>query len=421
MIIIFNFLLNLFLVFITSYLEIKIRSITVFKAFNAAKQKKSISNDYLHMVLSESVQFAKTLKNIIEFISSSLITLILLIYLTSTNDQLWNYKFHFLLCLILILLLFSFPKINPLLILSNLRYKYSKSLTNQMANSFKLLMDYKFLGMNYKFQKKVAPIFKKNGLIYGIQTVSSNFPARLTELIIYILIILNASNNSVSGGLSIETLSSYGYIIVRLRSLIVNTFNVGVRIANKKQTLIEYNKYINSDSDTDSENKIIKNYINKEHLKKNKIINLYGNSGSGKTTYLMYLYYQLKKRKEKISLTLQHPSINMDEFKDNFINYQENHNKIMELFGLLNLNNKFKKELPNKIKYLSGGEIKRIAIVRQLLLGSDFLLLDEPLSEVDDKNQLQILLLLKQMSKTKVIVITSHKKIPGLININFDK
>lgn len=61
-------------------------------------------------------------------------------------------------------------------------------------------------------------------------------------------------------------------------------------------------------------------------------------------------------------------------------------------------------------KYLSGGEKKRISIVRSLIKDSHILLCDEPLSNLNGALRKKITKLLKKESETKLVLIITHEK-----------
>ena len=56
-------------------------------------------------------------------------------------------------------------------------------------------------------------------------------------------------------------------------------------------------------------------------------------------------------------------------------------------------------------KDLSGGELQKVAIARAIIQGSDIILLDEPTNNLDIKNQIEILKLLKTLKKTAILVL----------------
>ena len=413
--VILNFGLNLLQNFYITYQEIQIRELIINKAFNSAFSKEFVTKDYLHMVLSESVQYAKVIKNIIELCIGLFLIAALLIYLILTNDVINKFKFYILLIIIFGILVFSFPKYNPLIIASVLRYRLAKRLNNFIINAYNLMMDFRYLNMNYSFKENSKSIFKKNSIIYGLQTVISNIPAKSTELFIFIMLFYAATKNSNDArpDLAVSLITSYGYITLRLRTLIVQSLNIFIRVANKKHSITAFDKYINKKNVL----KISKDYLNEKlFVNNNKIINLYGDSGTGKSTYLFHLFNKTFK-KRNVSLTLQSPSLDYDNFKANFSEFNKNEQKILMLFDKFGLSKRFRRRVPEKVKYLSGGEIKRIAIIRQLILQSKINLIDEPFSEIDLKNQKILREILNEMASKSIVIITGHKKLIGALNI----
>lgn len=63
-----------------------------------------------------------------------------------------------------------------------------------------------------------------------------------------------------------------------------------------------------------------------------------------------------------------------------------------------------------KISQLSGGERQRIAIARSLLKKPDIIFADEPTGNLDKKSGENVLELLKQISKKKLVIVVSHDK-----------
>ena len=61
-----------------------------------------------------------------------------------------------------------------------------------------------------------------------------------------------------------------------------------------------------------------------------------------------------------------------------------------------------------KPNQLSGGQMQRVAIARALINDPDILLADEPTGALDTKTSLQIMALLKEVSKEKLVVMVTH-------------
>lgn len=78
--------------------------------------------------------------------------------------------------------------------------------------------------------------------------------------------------------------------------------------------------------------------------------------------------------------------------------------KVLERLGLEDLKSSYPEEM-------SGGEIKRAAIARAILISPEVLIMDEPTANLDRKNVRNVLSLLKeQQDKGKTVVISSHEE-----------
>ena len=69
-----------------------------------------------------------------------------------------------------------------------------------------------------------------------------------------------------------------------------------------------------------------------------------------------------------------------------------------------------KELVKRKVKNLSGGEKQRIAILRSVITSPDVILCDEPTGALDFKNSKEIMGILKEISKNKLVVMVSHNK-----------
>lgn len=58
---------------------------------------------------------------------------------------------------------------------------------------------------------------------------------------------------------------------------------------------------------------------------------------------------------------------------------------------------------------LSGGQKQRVAIARALIKGADIILADEPTGNLDAENTVKVMDILKEISKTKLVVLVTHE------------
>ncbi len=85
---------------------------------------------------------------------------------------------------------------------------------------------------------------------------------------------------------------------------------------------------------------------------------------------------------------------------------EEKIKKIKNVLSQVGLNH-FEKRLPTE---LSGGQMQRVAIARALLKDCKILLADEPTGNLNSEMSLEIMELLKTLSKEKLIIVVSHNE-----------
>lgn len=153
------------------------------------------------------------------------------------------------------------------------------------------------------------------------------------------------------------------------------------------------------------------------------IVYLKGKSGSGKTTIL-----NLIAGLEKINcgeICYNGSNINKIKNYQSYISYVPSENALISFLDVKNnilfstdkkIDEKVLKKLnindllPKKVFELSGGEVKRVDIVRSIFNNQSVILLDEPFNSLDNENNYKILDIIKEISKSKLVIITSHKK-----------
>ena len=67
-----------------------------------------------------------------------------------------------------------------------------------------------------------------------------------------------------------------------------------------------------------------------------------------------------------------------------------------------------KDQIHKKPNQLSGGQMQRVAIARALVNNPDIILADEPTGALDTKTSIQVMEILKKISKDKLIVMVTH-------------
>ena len=171
------------------------------------------------------------------------------------------------------------------------------------------------------------------------------------------------------------------------------------------------------------------------NLKSTGFIALTGHSGSGKSTLLNILNGFIKPISGTVYLdTIEITQLNYEELRQmrlNHLSYVPQKNTLIGYLTAIEnielaleiLNIELEDELMNKyinklelegllhkpVTHLSGGERKRVEILRELMTHREVLMLDEPTSALDEETSMIILSILKEISKTKLVIISTHQ------------
>lgn len=171
-------------------------------------------------------------------------------------------------------------------------------------------------------------------------------------------------------------------------------------------------------------------------FRNNEFVSILGPSGSGKTTLLniiggldKYTYGNLiidgvstRKYKERDWNNYRSKKVGFIFQSYNLINHQT---VLSNVLLSLNIAGKPKKEsiklakkvlkdvglenyIKKKPKHLSGGQMQRVAIARALVTNPDIILCDEPTGALDSQTSIQIMELLKEISKEKLVIMVTH-------------
>ena len=156
-------------------------------------------------------------------------------------------------------------------------------------------------------------------------------------------------------------------------------------------------------------------------VKKNSILALVGQTGCGKTYVLSQVLNLLKLNGRSTSYVSQDPYLFNDNIRNNLFLGREvdpegekEALKLIKLFGLNDLSpnqNILDLEVGENGKRLSGGQVKRLCLVRSLMSESEFVVWDDPFSSVDIIFENEIFTELKKEKRfeDKTVLITSHR------------
>ena len=179
------------------------------------------------------------------------------------------------------------------------------------------------------------------------------------------------------------------------------------------------------------------------------LISIVGESGSGKTTLMNVLgglddfesgvitidntditKYNSKKidriRNEKIGYIFQNylllPQRTVYENLEIVLNMYDlsNEEKIERMNYVLKAVGMFKYRKKN-ISQLSGGQQQRVAIARALIKSPSLILADEPTGNLDEKNTIQIMNIIKKISKNTLVILVSHERRIAEVMVKYKK
>lgn len=164
------------------------------------------------------------------------------------------------------------------------------------------------------------------------------------------------------------------------------------------------------------------------------LVAIFGKSGSGKTTLLNIIGGLEKADSGKIIIEGEDLNSNTDRIRNQKIGfifqnyYLERGYTIAEIMhnAMVLAGFKDEKEIERRSEEvlklvdmerfknkqgdaLSGGQKQRVAIARALIKGADVILADEPTGNLDAYNTYRIMDILKEISKTKLVVLVTHE------------
>lgn len=184
------------------------------------------------------------------------------------------------------------------------------------------------------------------------------------------------------------------------------------------------------------DNKVFNNYC--YHFTRGHCYIVTGNNGKGKSTLIdIIIGLHLEQTNKSIKFNnINSFSINLKKLRKDLLAYSEqdtyliedtilnnilldstdyDHSKLNELIEYFNFKEKIK-ALPqglNTILYqnvinLSGGEKRKISLIRTFLKDSDLIILDEPTNDLDNNTKEKLITYIKKCIPNKIIIIITH-------------
>ena len=424
--------------------------------------KKEISIYIKQLVKDVEGVFVGIFGLIISFIGELIYVVVLtyyISYLVSFNPSFEVYFLLILIAFILYLLFLTAKKYGEIRAYNEIKVFKTLSDTLNMFKEMKLLEDTKDFIARYR---NFLNNYYQSRIGAGVINLAPKFMFEFFLLVLFYVIYKNESNGLTINEFVIKY-SVFAVALLRLIpsfarlsaffSMILFNLNSIKFIENDLNKKISYNiKKVNKkiiikkiqltgvklDYLSEGVSKLSDKFNNLNlDFKKNNIYGIYGESGSGKTSLLnllsgfikpnkgkvlingnRYKFYDLTK-KLRIGYAPQMTTI-LDEniIINTTLKYSNSSEKINELKKYLNIfklkkfvNKKyFENRSISSIKDMSGGEKQRIGLIRSIINDPDLILLDEPTSSLDKKNEKEIFKFLTSIKKDKIIVVTSHKE-----------
>lgn len=449
-----NVFLNNFIFNVSSQKSAKILESYLSKSYKNFS-KKEISIYLKQLVRDVENVFVGIFGLIINFIGEFIYALVLIFFVNSLVGFNPSYEIFILIVIIIIILSILYlgaKKFGELRAINETKVFKILSDTLNIFKEIKLVEQTNiFISRYHKFLSQ----YYKTRIIGGLISLSPKFMFEVFLLLLFYIMFRNEN-----GEMNItDFIIKYSVLAIALMRLIPTFSKLSAYFSNIIFNL-ESVKFIEKDlvNKISLKKKFIKknkishvqlkdiniSYINNSkfaklnlEFKKNNIYGVYGKSGSGKTTLLNLLSgfitpqkgeiiidninynFNSITNKIKIGYAAQMPTIIDENIYVNialdYLNNQRTENKIKEYLKKFDLNKFNKKKyfinsISSSIKDMSGGEKQRIGFIRAIINDANLILLDEPTSSLDSKNEKKIFQFLGNIKKNKIIVVTSHKK-----------
>lgn len=299
-----------------------------------------------------------------------------------------------------------------------------------------------------KQYSKTENLIHKLGLINTTTNILIDYIMEISNVIVLFISLLLYSKNIITLGEVMLVFMLFSYFISILNSITdkvpeisyayknIKKVNSVLKYQNKKTNLTQLKGNIKISNLSYKNNNYLFKGISYKIQEGDKIL-LKGKSGSGKSTLLKIVLKYFNDYDGNISINginikeINEENINYnftyigqneklfnDTIKNNIIMYRDiKEDKYNEVIKITNvdeiINNKLLKEdtlIEENGFNLSGGERQRIILARGLLKESNYILLDEPLSEVEIGLEKIIINNIINKYKDKTIIYVSHKK-----------
>ena len=423
--------------------------------------KKDISIYVKQLVRDVENVFVGIFGLIVTFLSELIYVIVLIYFLSKLIDFSPSSEVYLVLILMVLTLYFLYVAAKKF---GELRGSTEIVVFKTLTDTLNLFKEIKLIGNSKDFVNRYHTFlekFYKTRIASGVINLSPKFMFEFF-LLLFFFIIFKSENKELeitefilkysvfAIGLlrlipSFAKLSSYFSIILyNLKSIEFIKNDLRFHVQTRKKLNKNYKKLKNiqlSDVSLDFLNKKKSNYSSAKksinlNLKVNNIYGIYGASGSGKTSILNLIsgfikptkgkvlfnnkvyYFNEITQKFNIGYASQTPTIIDENVTVNttlqYTNSKEKTNKLkkyLKIFNLIKFINKryFEDNNISTIKKMSGGEKQRIGLIRAFINNPDLILLDEPTSSLDSKNEEKVLKYLKSIKKNKIIVVTTHK------------
>ena len=453
------FISNLFL--ISNFTENLRRQIAVKSAEYCIRSKigETSRSDMFHIALQESGSLSKVGRDIIDMVTHFLVLASILFILVSVNK---NMVSAFLIVGIVVYAMYRFFLKNYSLVLGRKRIKVANRITSHIKQIIDGSRDLFTLRVQTFHQRYITDSFDGYGRIIGQVNNLRRSPIKIIELLIIILfsimLLLNLDLIEENKTEFFSSLAVFFVGLLRMGSAFASLYGVILSISSKLPVVDKafetiFSNYPNSEQAelpqfmdevnslhiqhcegkrTGGETLSLKDF----HLQKGNIHAILGESGIGKTT-LSYMLCGLMKT-ERFSVSVNNEILeSQDKFREKvnvvyvpqlpvffdttLLNnlligseYKsvEEVKQVIKLVGLsewLNsLEDKENQILGDKGLQPSGGQMKRLALARALLLEPQVLIIDEPTSGLDNASEDKIIELLQTLSETLIVVAVTH-------------